>query len=250
MPSRQMKVTKEWFGKWFDSPYYHILYKHRDHEEAQAFIDRLCKYLHFSTNHKILDLACGKGRHSIYLNQKGYDVVGLDLSLQNIEFAKQFENERLHFFVHDMREKFGVQEFDFILNMFTSFGYFDTDKENEQVICAAAKALKKDGRFLIDFLNPYTVIHNLVPSEKKIIEGIAFKISRELSDDGYIIKDIQFEDQGHSYHYQEKVKAIRRMEFLRYFDKAELELLHIFGDYDLNPYEAETSERMIFLLKK
>lgn len=243
------KIT-EWFGEWFDSPYYHILYKHRDHEEASEFIDNLIEYFHISKDHKLLDLACGKGRHSIYLNQKGFNVVGVDLSAQNIEHAKQFENDRLHFFIQDMRHDFAENEFDFVLNMFTSFGYFDSDEENAQAIKVAADALKPGGKLLIDFLNPYKVIHNLVPCEEKQIEGITFQITKRLSEDGYILKDIKFEDNGRQHHYQEKVKAIRRVEFLSYFKKAGLQLIEIFGDYHFNAYDPEDSHRMIFVVKK
>lgn len=245
-----MKQKREWFGEWFDSPYYHILYKHRDYEEAQQFLDNLVRYLHITPEHKVLDLACGKGRHSIYLNRKGFDVVGADLSEQNIAHARQYENERLHFLIHDMRHVLAENEFDFILNMFTSFGYFDSDEENKEAVVAAAKALKRGGRLVIDFLNPYAVIHNLVPCEEKHIEGIDFKITRNLSNDGYIEKDIEFRDNGHQYQYQERVKAIRRIEFLDYFRRADLKLVDVFGDYDLNPYDKEKSDRMIFVAEK
>ncbi|MTI20352.1 class I SAM-dependent methyltransferase, partial [Fulvivirga sp. RKSG066] len=173
-----MSQETEWFDEWFDSPYYHILYKHRDYEEAKGFLDTLIRFFKIKPNHKVLDLACGKGRHSIYLNEKGFDVVGVDLSEQNIAHAKKFENDSLHFDVHDMREVYAEERFDFVLNMFTSFGYFDSEKENEQAICAAAKSLKPGGSLLIDFLNPYRVINNLVPEEKKTIEGIEFDITR------------------------------------------------------------------------
>ncbi|MGK7394565.1 MAG: SAM-dependent methyltransferase [Candidatus Cyclobacteriaceae bacterium M3_2C_046] len=245
-----MKETKEWFGEWFDSPYYHILYKHRDNQEARDFIDNLVDYLKINPEHQILDLACGKGRHAIYLNQKGYQVSGVDLSEQNISFARQFANECLQFDVHDMREVYRVSHFDFILNMFTSFGYFDSKKENEKVVSAAARALKPGGCFMIDFLNPYTVVHNLVPCEQKVIDGIKFQITKSLSADGYILKDIEFGDQGQWFHFQEKVKAIRRSEFMQYFEKAGLQLIDLFGSYQLEEYIAEKSERMIFLLKK
>jgi len=245
-----MPKTKEWFGEWFDSPYYHILYRHRDEDEARHFIDVIACHLALKREDKILDLACGKGRHSIYLNRKGFDVIGLDLSPQNIEFARRFENDRLKFYVHDMRQPWTQDQFDYIFNLFTSFGYFDTEQEHERAIAAASQCLKNGGRLLLDFLNPYTVVHDLVPEEQKTIKGITFFIKKYLSDDNYIIKEIKFDDHGIRYEFKEKVKAIRRVRFLEYFEKAHLKLLKVFGDYALNDYVAEQSDRMIFLLKK
>lgn len=246
----QKEEATEWFDEWFDSPYYHILYQHRDHEEAEDFIDHLSDYFQFSDEDEVMDLACGKGRHSIYLNKKGVKVTGVDLSPQSIAAAKKQENERLHFFVHDMREVFRKDAFDYVLNLFTSFGYFKTEKENQQAIDAAAAALKPGGRLLIDFLNPYVVVHNLRPEEVKVLDGIEFHISKHLSEDNYIVKDIRFSDQGKDYHFQERVKAIRRMEFLEYFRHAGLLVEDCFGDYELNDYEAGESDRMIFVCRK
>ncbi len=245
-----MPQRREWFGEWFDSPYYHVLYRERDHREAEQFMENLVNKLQLSGQHKILDVACGKGRHSIYLNRKGFNVAGLDLSEQNIEYARQFENDRLHFYVHDMRLAFAQKEFDVALNLFTSFGYFNTEKENEIAICAIAESIKTNGIFLLDFLNPYTVVHNLKPAEVKLVEGIEFYISKHLSEDNFILKDIEFSDEGKTYHFQEKVKAIRRMEFLRYFETAGLTPQGIYGSYQFDPYVAETSDRMIFVLRK
>lgn len=244
-----MLKTKEWFGEWFDSPYYHVLYKHRDDEEAQSFIDHLITYFQFSEDDHIQDLACGKGRHAIYLNKNGYNVVGLDLSAQNIAFAKLHKKKNLKFHIHDMRFPWKEEKSDYILNLFTSFGYFETKGENQQAISSIAQGLKNGGKLLIDFLNPYTVINNLVPEEIKRINGIDFHIQKFL-DGEYIVKDIRFEDKGKFYEYQERVKAIRRVRFLEYFEHAKLELIDLFGDYKLNPYIAEKSERMIFVLKK
>lgn len=241
--------TKEWFGQWFDSPYYHILYKHRDHQEARNFIDNLISYFQFNPEDQILDLACGKGRHAIYLNKKGYDVVGLDLSEKNVAYAKKFKNDRLQFYVHDMRFPWPEAQFNYTLNLFTSFGYFETPGENQQAVYAIADGIKKGGKLLIDFLNPYTVINNLVPDETKVVNGIEFQIKKYVERE-YIVKDIRFEDIGKSFHFQEKVKAIRRVRFLEYFEKAKLNVVDLFGDYDLNPYFAESSERMIFVLQK
>lgn len=241
--------SNEWFETWFDSHYYHILYKDRDDREAKLFIDNISLYLNFLPNDKILDLACGKGRHSIYLNQKGLFVEGIDLSEESIQYAKQFENERLHFSQHDMREVYKPVCFDFILNLFTSFGYFQTDHENQKAIEAMAKSLQFEGRIVLDFFNTTKVIRTLVKYEEKTIDGITFKISKSLQE-GFIIKDIHFEDKGKEFHFQERVKAIPTTDFLRYFREAGLTVARIFGDYDLSEFEEKISDRMIFIVEK
>ncbi len=244
-----MGSKNEWFGEWFNSKYYHILYKHRDHEEAKLFIDNICQLVQLDKGQKVLDLACGKGRHAIYLNRKGLNVVGLDLSEENVRSAKIKENETLRFFTHDMRLPWSESEFDCVFNLFTSFGYFEVKGENQLSINNVALSLKKGGTFILDFLNPYTVINNLVEEEIKIVDGIEFHINKEYTGI-FLIKKITFTDQGQNFSFQEKVKAIRRVHFLEYFKNAGLRVMEIFGDYDLNPYVAEKSERMIFCLKK
>lgn len=239
----------EWFSTWFDSPYYHILYQDRDMQEAQLFMDNLMTYLHPKQHDKILDLACGKGRHSLYLNQLGYDVTGLDLSEQSINYARQFENERLHFGVHDMREVYQPESFDFILNMFTSFGYFDNETENVVALCATAQSLKHGGKLVVDFMNTDKVIERLVADEEKVVQGITFKIHRGLEND-FIVKTISFTDKGRSYQFQERVRALREEDFMEYFKMTQLRLVEVFGDYNLNQYDRDKSDRMIFVLKK
>ncbi|SMD34461.1 Methyltransferase domain-containing protein [Reichenbachiella faecimaris] len=241
---------KEWFDEWFNTIYYHILYKHRDYEEAAAFLDHLIDYFQMKPNAKILDLACGKGRHSIYLNEKGFDVTGVDLSEENIKYASAKQNDSLHFAVHDMREVFADGTFDYVFNLFTSFGYFDSKEENLNVIDATIKSLKPGGKFLLDFLNPYVVVNNLVHEEDKTIENIHFNIQRQYTDDEFIVKNILVDDHGQHYEFQEKVKAIRRTDFLAYFDKINLKVIDIFGDYELSKYQAEESQRLIFVLEK
>ena len=245
-----MSKKKEWFGEWFNSPYYHILYKDRNTFEASAFIDNICNYLGFSQSDKILDLACGKGRHAIYLNKKGFDVIGIDLSEENIKYASQFSNAKLSFYIHDMREVFAYNQFDYILNVFTSFGYFNSTEEHKSSIIAAAKALKPGGELIIDFLNTYKVINHLVPAEIKEVDNILFNITKEITGDGYIRKKIAFSHDEKQYCYQEKVKAIRRVEFLGFFKQAGLSCKQILGDYNLNSYQKEVSDRMIFVVEK
>lgn len=242
-------MGKDWFGQWFDSPYYHILYQNRDYKEASLFIDHLIDALHISEEDHIMDLACGKGRHSIYLNQKGFHVTGLDLSKQNIEAARAFENERLSFHIHDMRDVFSEGTFDYVLNLFTSFGYFENDADNQKSIMAMANALKPGGSLVLDFLNPHVVIDLMVPEDVKNVGGIEFHIKKSYRN-GYILKDILFEAEGQRHHYQEKVRAITEQDFLAYFSNAGLEVTACFGNYELQPYVSSRSDRMIFIAKK
>ena len=93
----------------------------------------------------MLDLACGKGRHSIYLNKLGYNVIGADLSKNSIQFAKEFENNRLHFVEHDMRNPL-EKKYNAILNLFTSFGFFENDAE-DIAIQTFSKAFSKIDTF-------------------------------------------------------------------------------------------------------
>ena len=111
--------SKKWFESWFDTTYYHSLYKNRDESEAKLFVSKLVHFLSPIKGTKVLDLACGKGRHSITLNKLGMNVLGVDLSQNSILKAKDFENETLKFEVHDMRKTIENHSFDIIFNLFT-----------------------------------------------------------------------------------------------------------------------------------
>lgn len=241
------KETNSWFASWFDTPYYHILYKDRDYEEAQLFMDNITNYLNLPEEAKILDLACGKGRHSVYLNHLGYDVTGADLSENSIAEAKKFENDKLHFVVHDMREPFN-EKFDAIFNLFTSFGYFDDDNDNLRTLKSICKSLTEYGFAVIDFMNVHHVIQNLVPKEVKTVEGIDFHIKRYVKD-GHIIKEIDFEDNGKKHHYTERVQALTLEDFEAMLENTDIHLLDIFGDYKLRKFYKNESERLIMVIK-
>jgi SAM-dependent methyltransferase len=243
-------MTKDkttWYASWFDTPYYHLLYKERDQSEAEMFMDNLTSYLKIPKGGKILDLACGKGRHARYLNSIGYDVTGVDLSINSIAYAKQFENETLHFDVHNMCKPYN-DSFDAIFNLFTSFGYFNKDENNLKTIEAIKSDLNPTGYGVIDFMNSKYVIDNLVDEDAKTIEGITFNQKRYL-EDGYVKKDILFSAQGIDYNYQERVKAFTLSDFITLFNKAGANLIDVFGDYNLNPFNENESERLIMVFK-
>ncbi|MHC0440646.1 class I SAM-dependent methyltransferase [Flavobacterium sp. 3-210] len=243
----QERNTENWFSSWFDTPYYHILYKDRNYREAQIFMDNLTHYLNLPEKAKVLDLACGKGRHSIYLNQLGFDVLGADLSENSIAEASKNSNETLHFKVHDMREPF-EEKFDAIFNLFTSFGYFESDDDNLTTLKAIKESLSEYGFAVIDFMNVAQVIETLVPQEVKTVEGIDFHIKRYV-EDGHIFKEINFEDQGRKFHFTEKVKALTLKDFQDLMDEAGIYLLDIFGDYKLKKFHKTESERLIMIFK-
>jgi SAM-dependent methyltransferase len=242
------KNCNNWYASWFDTPYYHILYKDRDYAEAQLFMDNITNYLNLPEQAKILDLACGKGRHSVYLNQLGFDVTGADLSENSITEAKKSENATLHFCVHDMRESFTGLQFDAIFNLFTSFGYFENDADNVKTLVAIRDSLSEYGFGVIDFMNAEHVIKNLVPQETKTVDGIDFHIKRFYVD-GHIYKEIDFEHDGCQFHFTEKVQALTLTDFEKMMEESGINLLEVFGDYKLHKYSPKDSERLIMIFK-
>lgn len=247
MSENSNSKTENWFASWFDTPYYHILYKDRNYREAQIFMDNLTHYLNLPEHAKVLDLACGKGRHSIYLNQLGFTVLGVDLSENSIEIASKNANETLHFQIHDMREPF-EEKFDAVFNLFTSFGYFDNDEDNLKTLVAIKESLSDYGFAVIDFMNVPFVLDNLIAEETKTVDEIDFHLKRYLKD-GFIIKEIDFEDKGDKFHYEEKVRALTLDDFTQMMDEAGIYLLDTFGDYKLKKYHKNTSERLIMIFK-
>ena len=242
--------SKEWFSTWFDSPYYHILYAKRDENEAAAFIASLQQKLHLAPGSRVLDAACGKGRHAITLQHLGFSVDAFDLSPSNIEAAQAFENEDLLFFVHDLREPLPLQNtYDAIFNFFTSFGYFDDQKDNQKAFDTFAGGLKENGLLVLDFFNPTYVLANLVPSEIVEREGISFQIKR-WSAAGYLYKSIDFSDQGKDFSFVEKVELVAKNDFIAYAAQAGLSLVDLKGDYQLAAFDEASSPRMIFVWAK
>ena len=201
----------EWFETWFNSEYYHMLYKSRDDKEAEKFINNLITKLQLNLDSKILDLACGKGRHSIFLSKKGFNTMGVDLSPNSISWANKFNNDNLRFEVRDMRESFCENEFDAIFNLFTSFGYFESKTENLKALKAIEVMLKDKGVFVIDFMNANKVIHNLVSEEKKSVDHINFELKRSYQN-GNIVKTIDFKEGKNNFHFTEKVQFFDNFE--------------------------------------
>lgn len=241
---------EEWFASWFNTPFYHILYQHRDFDEAEKFIDCLIEKLAPQGNSTILDLACGKGRHAYYLAKKGYVVKGVDLSSESIDSAQRhFRLENLSFNVHDMRLNLDDERFAYVFNFFTSFGYFDTLEDNKKVIEVMSNSLNSGGTLVIDFLNAAKAVQNIVREETKKLSNVSFEIERKL-ENNVLVKDIRFNYKDEDYHYQEKVQALRLSDFQSLIKNTDLSLLEIYGDYTLNAFDETNSDRLIMVFKK
>lgn len=239
----------EWFEEWFDTPFYHILYQDRNVEEATSFVQKLIQKLNLPKGIRVLDLACGKGRHSITLNKMGFDVVGADLSVNSIAQAKVHENDRLNFIVHDMREVIPNEQFGAILNLFTSFGYFDEMNDNLKVLKSCHEMLANKGILVIDFMNADNVISSLVETETKEVEGITFAISRKY-DGTHICKSISFGHLGRTHTFTERVQALRKADFEKMLKESDFVLKACYGDYELTTFDAQKSERLIIVAEK
>lgn len=239
----------EWFKDWFNSPYYHILYKNRNLKEASEFIDKLSAHLHLSKSDLIWDLACGKGRHSLYLNSKGFNVIGTDLSQNSIKAASEKQNERLEFYMHDMRTPFRINYFTHVFNLFTSIGYFESDKDNFKVFKNVHNALRDGGIFVVDFFNVECLTKNIKTEEEKEVEGIKFKISKRI-EAKKVFKKIFFDDGIKSGTFEEQVSLLTKEDFLNYAEVSGFKLQETFGDYNLNPFDKNNSERLILIFKK
>jgi SAM-dependent methyltransferase len=244
-------TDKPWYKDWFNSPFYHKLYFERDDKEAEAFIDQLIQYLKPASGSRMLDVACGKGRHSKKLASLGFSVTGIDVSPDSIAYARQFENDNLDFFEHDMRLPFWGNYFDYIFNFFTSFGYFKTRREHDDTIRTIAAGLKPGGIFVIDYLNIHYAEEHLIRDEIKQIGDTSYEI-RRWDDDSYFYKKIRVADPSliSPLEFTEKVAKFSLGDFTDMLSYQGLQVQEVFGDYHFGNYDVTKTPRLILISQK
>jgi len=241
---------KEWFINWFDSEYYHLLYNNRNQEEAENFIAQLIANLSLPPKTKVLDVACGKGRHSKTLAGLGFDVSGIDLSANSISAAKKFETDTLHFDVWDMRQTYRESYFDVAMNLFSSFGYLPTDEDNFIALKAIASNLKPSGKLVLDYLNAEAIIKEMKPREIIQRGEIQFHIQKKV-EQGFIKKTIEFIDEkGTAHEYTEQLRIIKPETFAGLFQSTGLKIDKVFGSYALEDFSSGKSLRQIMVATK
>jgi SAM-dependent methyltransferase len=246
-----MMPAPDWFRDWFDSPYYHKLYFERNEAEAAGFIQRLLAMLSPPPGSRMLDIACGRGRHSRILAARGYDVTGIDLAPSSIAYARRFSNDHLDFYVHDMRRTLCTNCFDYAFNFFTSFGYFRTQREHDQSIHSTSLALKREGIFMLDYLNSHYTAEHLVRRSEKIIDGVTFDLTRWYDDTHFYKKILVTDEQAAApLEYIEKIARFTPDDFAGMMSRAGLSIKKVYGNYELQSFDLRQSPRLIIIAQK
>src|SRR5215510_4500939 len=238
--------TVDWFASWFDSAHYHQLYAHRDSEEASRLIDRLIERDLLVPGSTVLDLGCGTGRHSRHLASRGVDVTGIDLSAESLRLARASEGSNLRFLRQDMRLPFRAGPFDHILNLFTSFGYFDDPSDHIAGVHNIAPALRPGGTLVLDYLNVRRAELHLTPTEAVERQGVVYRLTR-WADSDHIFKRIVIDGPAATtpVEHVEKVAKFTLEDFRFMFGLYDMTIDAVYGDYSLAAFEEDTSPRLI-----
>lgn len=245
-------MKNEWFKDWFASQDYLDVYRHRNDNDAKTFLKTILNIVDIPQNAKVLDAACGAGRHSENLARLNYNVVGFDLSMTLLKIASEkfkYLNYSGNFFRSDIRKICLKSKFDLILLLFTSFGYFENDDENFLFPETAFNLLKKNGFFVLDFLNSKYVIDNLISrsektiGNKKIIENRAIENNR-------VKKKIVIKAENYEKEFNESVKLYAKNFILDKLSEIGFHVYRILGDYEGNEFNENRSARLILVLRK
>lgn len=239
--------VRAWYETWFDSDAYEVVYRARDLADAERLVDLVERVARPAPGARLLDVACGRGRHARLLARRGYRVTGVDLSPRAVATARRraaAEGLDVRFEVADMRHLPYEAAFDGALNLFTSFGYFDDDAEHAAAIAAMARALVPGGFLVQDFLGAEHAATTLVPEDERTVrvEGLGtvrIRQQRWLADGPggrRVNKRIElWLDGGDRHVYTESVRLLTRADFERMYAAAGLVVEAAFGDYDGAP---------------
>jgi SAM-dependent methyltransferase len=233
----------EWFEQWFGEAYLR-LYPHRDDEDAGAAVALIDGLIPLA-GRRVLDLACGPGRHAAQLAARGARVVGLDLSLPLLARARMRTRGAVPMVRADMRQlPFRAGTFDLVVNLFTSFGYFAEDRQHQGVLTDAAALLRPGGAFVLDFFNAAAVRHGLVPREERVVGSQRVVIQRRIADDGHhVVKEMHLLDDGRSF--VERVRLFTGEELAGLMRCAGLDVRHRFGGYDGAPFGGDAPRSIL-----
>jgi SAM-dependent methyltransferase len=242
-----------WYRDWFRNQNYGVVYKHRDDREAEQMIELIERTIGHDATRRILDLACGSGRHTISMARRGYrDVTGIDLSPTLLEEARADADAAgfsIRFLERDMRE-IPDERFDLVTNLFTSFGYFLSDEENAAVVRAVAEHLSPAGTFVIDFFNSQWVRTHLVAHDERLLEGGLRLEQTRWIEHGRVEKRLLIREKEEAHEYIESVRLYELPDFEQMLAECGLHTTQCFGSYTGEPYDRERSPRLILFARK
>ncbi len=245
----------EWYRTAFGAEYL-SLYAHRDEAEAKQAVELILHTTSVTAGARVLDAPCGSGRHTRQFADRGMRATGLDLSDDLLRAAIQHTCQAAPCprYVHaDLRSlPFAAAQFDLVVNLFSSFGYFETDEENSAVMNELARVCAIDGHVVIDFMNAPRVHSALEPQterrspggcrvlEKRWISPSPERVNKEI---------IATSAAGETKIFSESVRLFNRTELEQIMSAADLELVKCFGDYSGGEWSS-TSSRLILVGRK
>jgi len=237
-----------WYRHWFGTPYYKLLYGHRDEAEAQAWVEAIMSRWDLRPDARVLDLACGRGRHARWFAAKGLRITGADISEESIAEARIAVPEA-EFLVHDMRDALSRERFEGICCLFTSLGYFDDLADDQRVMDAVSAMLVPGGRFVLDFMNTPLVLRELVETEAITAGGLTFQVQRKVEGE-VLVKRISVDDAGCSHAFEERVQALMPSQIEAMVVKAGLEVVDRTDGPDPLPFDPDRSARFVLWARK
>ncbi len=255
--SSETNSSPLWFEEWFNHPLYLEVYSHRDRDEAVRCIQTILSLSGLEHQElaslSVLDIACGAGRHALELARLGCSVTGNDLSPFLLEEARKEAMKsqlQLNLTCCDMRHVPATGHFDLIVQLFTSFGYFERKEDDRLVLDKAYGALKEGGWYVLDLLNPIPLARNLVPHSLKTAGNLTIHEERAFDSDK-ITKTITITPQaGETFTFSESVRLYGKEEILSMLMEAGFSVAHIAGNYQGEPYMGNDSPRMMLFCQK
>jgi SAM-dependent methyltransferase len=241
-----------WYKDWFNSENYLKVYSHRDESEAERLVELIVNNLSIKSDSKILDMACGSGRHAVVFAKRGFDVTAVDLSqrllLEAGENARK-NDVKIEFVLSDILDFETSKRYSLALNLFTSIGYFDNDEDNFSVLLKAYDLLIDGGYFVVDYFNKNFLLKNLVPTTVFSLNGMRITQNRSIQGNR-VVKNITIENKGLLEEFYESVRLYSYDEMFTFIRKTGFTIIKEYGDYNGNIFDKESSPRLIIFAKK
>ncbi len=248
---RKRPVEKPWYETAFKADYL-ARYAHRSERAGSREVAFLKRVMRLSKGARILDLCCGAGRHCRALARHGYRVVGADLSAELLRSARA-RDRRTSFLRADARHlPLQAEAFDGVVNLFTSFGYFDAAREDLALLRGVMRVLRPGGVLVLDFFNLRPTLNGLAARTERRV-GRAWLIEERWHDRRRkrLEKRIRIEEPSRpARELRESVRAYSPAELHRLVRRAGLTVLRRYGDLRGAPFDGARSPRCVLVARK